>query len=275
MNRKRWIRWAVGTPLVALGLLVGLWQLSRSWSFQLLGELYDRVETTEKVVALTFDDGPRPGQTEAVLGILKRHGVKASFFMVGENIERNRELAARVLAEGHQLGNHSYSHHRLIFKSPSFIREEIDKTDALLREVGVEGESLFRAPYGKKLVVLPWLLKQGGRKHITFDAVSRDDETQDVDLLTSRVMESVRPGSIILFHDGGRNKPGTLQAVDIVIGRLRAQEYRFVTVSELLTLGGITPAAETTARTAARARRRAHRSRRGGGCGDRRGRRCR
>lgn len=243
MNRKRWIRWAVGTPLVVLGLLVGLWQLSRSWTFQLFGELYPRVETSEKVVALTFDDGPRLGQTEEILGILKRHEVKASFFMVGERIERHRELAARVLAEGHQLGNHSYSHHRLIFKSPSYVREEIDKTDALLRGLGVEGEILFRAPHGKKLVVLPWLLKQGGRKHITFDAVSMDDQTQDVEQLTSRVMESVRPGSIILFHDGGREKPGTIQAVDIVIGKLKEQGYRFVTVSELLKLGGIAPAA--------------------------------
>ncbi len=238
MDRKRWVRWAVGTPLVVLGLLVGLWQLSRSWTFQLFGELHARVETSEKVVALTFDDGPRPGQTEAILDILKRHGVRASFFMVGRNIERHRELAARVLAEGHQLGNHSYSHRRLIFKSPSYVREELDRTDALLRGLGVEGELLFRAPNGKKLVVLPWLLSRSGRKHITFDVVPRDDAEQDVELLTSRVMEAVRPGSIILFHDGGQEKPGTVKAVDIVLGRLRAQGYRFVTVSELLALGG-------------------------------------
>lgn len=238
MNRKRWSRWAVGLSLGVLGLGVGLWQLSKSWTFQLFGELHARVETSEKVVALTFDDGPRPGQTEAILEILERHGVRASFFMVGQNIERHRELAARVLAEGHQLGNHSYSHHRLVFKSPSYVREELDKTDALLRGLGVEGELLFRAPNGKKLVVLPWLLSRSGRKHITFDVVPRDDAEQDVELLTSRVMESVRPGSIILFHDGGREKPGTVKAVDLVLGTLRAQGYRFVTVSELLALGG-------------------------------------
>ena len=238
MNRKRWIRWAVGTLLVVLGLLVGLGQLARSWTYQLFGEIYPRVETSERVVALTFDDGPKPGQTEEILGILKRHGVKASFFMVGRRIERSPELAARVLAEGHQVGNHSYSHRRLVLKSPSYVQEEIDKTDALLRGLGVQGELLFRAPFGKKLVVLPWLLSRSGRKHITFDVVSRDDETQDVGLLTSRVMESVRPGSIILFHDGGQDKPGTVQAVDIVVGKLKAQGYRFVTVSELLALGG-------------------------------------
>lgn len=245
MTRKRWMRWAVGTLLVVMGLVVGLGKLSRSWTYQLFGELYPRVETSEKVVALTFDDGPKPGQTEAILDILKRHEVRASFFMVGRRIERHPELAARVLAEGHQLGNHSYSHRRLVLKSPSYVQGEIDKTDALLRGLGVKGEILFRAPYGKKLVVLPWLLSRSGRKHITFDVVSRDDETQDVALLTSRVMESVRPGSIILFHDGGQDKPGTVQAVDLVLGKLKAEGYRFVTVAELLALGGVAPAADS------------------------------
>lgn len=245
MTRKRWMRWPVGTLLVVMGLVVGLGKLSRSWTYQLFGELYPRVETSEKVVALTFDDGPKPGQTEAILDILKRHEVRASFFMVGRRIERHPELAARVLAEGHQLGNHSYSHRRLVLKSPSYVQGEIDKTDALLRGLGVKGEILFRAPYGKKLVVLPWLLSRSGRKHITFDVVSRDDETQDVALLTSRVMESVRPGSIILFHDGGQDKPGTVQAVDLVLGKLKAEGYRFVTVAELLALGGVAPAADS------------------------------
>ena len=220
--------------LGALVLLVGTWQLSRSWTFQVFGELHARVETSERVVALTFDDGPKPGQTEALLDLLARHGVKATFFMVGQNIERSPALAARVLAEGHELGNHSYSHPRLIFKSPSFVQGEIDKTDALLRAVGVRGDILFRAPHGKKLLILPWLLARDHRKDILFDAVSGDDETQDVDVLTSRVLGAVRPGSILLFHDGGRDKPGTLQAVDLVLERLQSQGYRFVTVSELL-----------------------------------------
>jgi peptidoglycan/xylan/chitin deacetylase (PgdA/CDA1 family) len=246
MNQKRWMRWVIAAPLGVLALLVGTWQLSRSWTFQVFGELHARVETSEQVVALTFDDGPRSGQTEAVLDLLKRHGVKATFFMVGQNLERHPELAARALAEGHELGNHSYSHHRLIFKSPSRVQEEIDKTDALLRAVGVRGDILFRAPYGKKLLVLPWLLARGHRKDILFDVVPRDDDTQDVELLTSRVMATVRPGSILLFHDGGRDKPGTLQAVDIVLEKLRAQGYRFVTVSELLALPGPKPSPSAT-----------------------------
>ena len=234
MRMKRWV---VGTVAV-LGIVVGLWRLSNARSFQAFGELYQRVETPERVVALTFDDGPGPANTPVVLELLARHQVKATFFMVGRNIEQHRELAARVLAEGHQLGNHSYSHRRMVLSSPSFIEEEISRTDALLREVGARGEILFRAPFGKKLFTLPWILSRQGRKHITFDVVPDDHATQDAALITSRVLEATRPGSIILLHDGGATKPGTIEAAGRIIESLKAQGYRFVTVSELLALGG-------------------------------------
>lgn len=231
-----WRRWGIGV-LAVLGVLSGLYQLSKARTYQVFGELYARVETPEKVVALTFDDGPGPANTPAVLELLSRHQVKATFFMVGRNIEAHRELAARVLAEGHQLGNHSYSHTRLVFRSPSFVQEEISRTDTLLRQLGVQEEILFRAPFGKKLFVLPWLLARDHRKNILFDVVPDDHELQDADVLTSRVLGATRPGSIILFHDGWAAKPGTLEAVDRVLRQLKAQGYRFVTVSELLALG--------------------------------------
>jgi peptidoglycan-N-acetylglucosamine deacetylase len=231
-----WRRWGIGF-LAVLGVLLGLWQLSKARTLQVFGELYHRVETPERVVALTFDDGPSPANTPAVLELLARHQAKATFFMVGQNIERHRELAARVLAEGHQLGSHSYSHSRLIFVSPSFVEEEIARTDALLREVGVGGEILFRAPFGKKLFVLPWVLSRQGRKHITFDVVPDDHATQDAGLLTERVLQATRPGSIILLHDGWGAKPGMIEATGRILEGLKAQGYRFVTVSELLALG--------------------------------------
>lgn len=230
MRMKRWV---VGTVAV-LGVVLGLWRLSNARTFQMFGELYRRVETPERVVALTFDDGPGPANTPQVLELLARHRVKATFFMVGRNIEQHRELAARVLAEGHQLGNHSYSHKRMVLRSPAFIEEELSRTDALLREVGVSGEILFRAPFGKKLFLLPWILSRQGRKHVTFDVVPDDHATQDAALITSRVLEATRPGSIILLHDGWAAKPGTIEATGRIIESLKAQGYRFVTVSELL-----------------------------------------
>jgi peptidoglycan/xylan/chitin deacetylase (PgdA/CDA1 family) len=234
----RLLKWALGAVGVLLVLAVGTWKVSGLRDFQFFGRIVSRVETAEKVVALTFDDGPSPANTEAVLGVLARHGVKATFFMVGFNIERYPALAARVLAEGHGLGNHSYSHPRFLFRSPTFVEEELAKTDALLRGLGVQGAIPFRAPYGKKLLVLPWVLARQGRTHVTFDVVPYDEATQDAELLTQRVLEATRPGSIILLHDGWGSKPGTVAATERIVQALKQQGYRFLTVEELLARGG-------------------------------------
>ena len=230
----RWKQWTLWTLVTLLVLTVATWKVSNLRSFQFFGELVHRVETDEKVVALTFDDGPSPANTEAVLEVLARHGVKATFFMVGRNVEQHRELAARVLAEGHQLGNHSYSHERLVFKSPAFVEEEVSKTDTLLREVGAQGDIPFRSPFGKKLLVLPWVLSRHGKTNVLFDVVPDDHATQDADLIAKRVLDEARPGSILLLHDGWARKPGTLEATGRIIEALQARGYRFVTVSELL-----------------------------------------
>jgi peptidoglycan/xylan/chitin deacetylase (PgdA/CDA1 family) len=229
-------KWALGVLLTLVVLAVGTWKVAGLRDFQFFGELVSRVETPEKVVALTFDDGPSPHNTGELLTVLARHGVKASFFMVGQNIERHRELAARVLAEGHELGNHSYSHPRLIFRSATFIEQEIEKTDTLLRGLGVKGDIHFRAPFGKKLFALPWILERQGRTHVIFDVVPDDHATQDEERIVRRVLEETRPGSIILLHDGWARKPGTLAATGRILQGLQARGFRFVTVSELLAL---------------------------------------
>jgi peptidoglycan/xylan/chitin deacetylase (PgdA/CDA1 family) len=230
----RWKQWTLGTLVTVCVLTVAAWKVSNLHSFQFFGELVHRVETDEKVVALTFDDGPSPANTEAVLAVLARHHVKATFFMVGRNIEQHRALATRVLAEGHEAGNHSYSHKRLVFKSPAFVEAEISKTDTLLRELGVKGDIPFRSPFGKKLLVQPWVLSRQGKRNVLFDVVPDDSATQDAELITRRVLDGTRPGSIILLHDGWAKKPGTLEATGRIIEGLQARGFRFVTVSELL-----------------------------------------
>jgi len=202
---------------------------------QLFGDSYHNVETSEKVVALTFDDGPEPSYTRQVLEVLDRNRVKATFFMVGEAIEEHPEIAKVVYANGHELGNHSYSHAWLVFKSPDFVRSEIDKTDSLLRNVGVMGAIHFRSPFGSQLIVLPYVLSQKKKKNILFDVDPRDWETQDPQLLTRRVLEQTETGSIILLHDGGGERSGTVQALETIIRELKERGFQFVKVSELLT----------------------------------------
>lgn len=210
-------------------------ELSKSRSFQLFGEMITNVEAEEKVVALTFDDGPGEN-TEEILAILKRHGVKATFYLTGREIEQRLVDAKKIAQEGHEIGNHSYSHKRMIFKSPSFIREEIEKTNALIRETGYEGEITFRPPYGRKLVFLPYYLQQKGMKTILWNIEpdSYPEIAEDAEKIAAHVKENVAPGSIILLHVMYESRQASLAAAEKIIIGLKEKGYQFVTVTELL-----------------------------------------
>ncbi len=216
----------------------GVWRLSSRADFQLLGELVNRVPTEQKVIALTFDDGPEPGKTEQILQILAAEQIPATFFLVGEAIARHPELAKKLLLAGHQLGNHSYSHQRMLFKSPDFIAREIEQTDALLRDIGVSGSILFRPPYGKKLVLLPWYLATHQRISVTWDIAPENYRqiAKDSQAIVKYSIDEVAPGSIILLHVMYEQRRASMQAVPELIKQLKAQGYRFVTVNELLAL---------------------------------------
>lgn len=210
-----------------------------NFRWQPFGEYYNRVPTTERVVALTFDDGPLPPYTDELLAVLARHRVRATFFFIGENIERHRDAAARALAAGHQLGNHSYSHPRLYHKRPAFIRAQIASTDALLRGLGVTGDIPFRAPYGAGFLMLPWILLRARRQHVLFDFFPDPPDWRDTppDAVVASIDAQKRPGSIIVLHDGNpRAGVHVAETTDRLIPRLSEQGYRFATVSELLAL---------------------------------------
>ena len=213
--------------------LLSAW-LSTPLAPQLVGQSFRCVNTSEKVVALTFDDGPNPDGTPAMLDLLERYNIKATFFLIGNRIEKNPDLAQQVLQSGHQVGNHSWSHTLMMFKSPWFLRQEIEKTDALLRDLGHPDEIYFRAPYGMKLLLLPVILKFLGKKNILFDAVAWDWSSPGVDKIVQNVLSAVKPGSIVLLHDGVGNQKETIQAVEIIINSLKNQGYNFVTVDQLL-----------------------------------------
>ncbi|MBI5510724.1 MAG: polysaccharide deacetylase family protein [Deltaproteobacteria bacterium] len=223
--------------VIALAIAVAGLQLSRSKTFQVFGGIHARADTSRPLVAITFDDGPNVTNTPPILAVLRRHGARATFFMTGENLARHQDIAASVAADGHEGANHSYSHRRMVFVSPGFVREEIEHTDRLLRGAGFTGDLLFRPPYAKKLLVLPYVMREMGRKTITWDVEAHDTETQDAAALSSNVLDNVRPGSIVLFHDGGPPKPGTIEALDKVLSVLRSRGFELVTVSQLLAAG--------------------------------------
>jgi peptidoglycan/xylan/chitin deacetylase (PgdA/CDA1 family) len=122
----------------------------------------------------------------------------------------------------------------MVFKSPSFIRAEIEKTDALLRKLGVKQEIHFRAPYGRKLLVLPYILAKLGKKNILWTVDPKDFEESNPETIKNYVLEKVNPGSIILMHDGVGNRSQTIAATEMVIKGLQKKGYTFKTVSELI-----------------------------------------
>ena len=216
--------------------LIALWQISRSNTFQFFGRLIPRVNTSQKVVALTFDDGPTPGATRQILSILGQEGVRATFFVTGAELEKNMAEGKEVVAAGHELGNHSYSHERMVLVTPSFVKQEIERTDQLIRDAGHQGEIFFRPPYGKKLFTLPYYLARTGRKSVTWDVDpdSYPEIAADSDRITDYVLSKTKPGSIIILHVMYSSRGESLKAVEKIVEGLKAQGYSFKTVSELL-----------------------------------------
>jgi peptidoglycan-N-acetylglucosamine deacetylase len=214
------------------------WQLSRARTYQLFGELVARVDTTEKVVALTFDDGPSRIGVETVLPLLQEHGIKATFFLIGQSLEENPALGMQLVAQGHEIGNHTYSHRRMVMKSAAFIAEEVTRTDELIRNTGYSGPIYFRPPNGKKLVGLPWYLNRNNRITIMWDVEpeSYADVAASAEKIVEHIQSRVRPGSIILLHPMALSTGPTRAALPQVLELLQADGYKFVTVSELLAL---------------------------------------
>ncbi len=225
----------VGLMVVAV-LLGAAFQLSRSRDVQVFGELVSRVETTDKVIALTFDDGPVPVFTDKIIAALAAEQVPATFFLMGQNIEWHRQEANKLIAAGHQIGNHSYSHPRMVLMSYQSVVDEVSKTNQLIRSLGYDKEIVFRPPYGKKLLALPFYLWREGITTVTWDVEpeSFPEIASSSEKITQHVIDNIRPGSIILLHVMYESRQASMDAVPSIIRGLKARGYRFVTLDELL-----------------------------------------
>ncbi|KJY99144.1 polysaccharide deacetylase family protein [Pseudoalteromonas ruthenica] len=223
--------------ILSVVMVLGAWNISKSRTFQVFGEVVAKAETNEKVIALTFDDGPWGGKyTTQVLNILEEHDVKGTFFLNGSGIQQNKQSAIDLVNAGHQIGNHSYNHKNMTLMGLDEVRDEVDSTTALIRQIGFEGEIYFRPPYGKKLFVLPYYLNSEGIKTITWNV---EPETYpkvagSSASIAEYVVNSSTPGSIILLHVLGSKNKESRDAIGPIIKGLRAKGYKFVTVSQLL-----------------------------------------
>ncbi|MDO5076723.1 polysaccharide deacetylase family protein [Corynebacterium sp.] len=189
----------------------------------------------QRCVALTFDDGPGE-HTRRLLSILGAHDVKATFYLVGEQVRGNRALTNRMAKAGHQIGNHSWNHPDLSQQSPEVIRQQLVDTNELIAEVTGVTPHTMRPPYGALSPAVTQEIKAAEMSTILWNVDTKDWADLDSTIVCNRAVASAQPGSIILMHDVHKT---TVDAVPCVIGELAKLGYRFVTVDELL--GETTP----------------------------------
>lgn len=174
-------------------------------------------------VYLTFDDGPDPHWTPQVLDVLRRHGVHAVFFQVGQNVAAYPDLVSRIRSEGHLVGNHTWSHAKLTGLRNPAIRDQLDRTDAALGE----RVRCVRPPYGATDARVSRVIDARGQRSVLWDVDPEDWARPGADRIVRRVVGRVHDGARVLMHDGGGDRSQTVAALEQVISRLQAQGYAF------------------------------------------------
>lgn len=200
------------------------------------GRVVSRLRTREAVVALTFDDGPNPDATPAILDALAARDIKATFFILGRHAERWPALVRRVAEDGHTVGNHGYYHRKLHLKSPGYVRNDLELgTRAIVDACGVR-PAFFRAPHGFRSPWVTAIAGSLGQRTVGWSRGVWDSARPGVDVIVERTVRAAKPGAILLLHDGDGYDPlgdrgQTARAVPLLAERIRAAGFRFASLA--------------------------------------------
>ena len=197
------------------------------------------IKTEEKVIALTFDDGPHSIFTPQVLDVLEKYDAKATFFVIGERAENFPDIILRQQNEGHEIANHTYTHP--YSGTPGSLENELKKTDQVIFDIIGRYPALYRPVGGSYNEETINIAVQNGFKVIMW---SWHQDTEDwkkpgVQSIVTKVLSGAKPGDVILFHDAGGDRSQTVKALEEILPALKKEGYKFVTVSELLHKNGI------------------------------------
>ena len=230
---------SAGIGLAAGGLMVYEWLSPRS---KIYGPVFWHARTEERVISLTFDDGPCHPYTEQLLEILDREGIRATFFMPGHNVRREPNLAAEV-ASSHAVGNHTYTHPHLTWSRTSKVREELERGQEAIYEATGKVPTIFRVPhgwYGPQVISTAETL---GMRCVGWSVMAWDWNRPPADKIQHRILRGARPGGVTLLHDGQdtdafptADRSRTIAAVPQIIRVLKDDGYSFATVPELMAL---------------------------------------
>ena len=225
-----------GTAALAIAGGAAVWCV-RGKSSSVLAPSVWRGRATRRAIALTFDDGPTAG-TERLLEVLRRNEACATFFMCGHNVALRPFTVRHVLAEGHEIGNHTYTHPRLWTLSPAAIASEVEQCQTLLTDVAGTAPRWLRAPYGVRWFGLRSAQQRHGLTGVMWTAIARDWKL-DAGAIVQRMLPRATPGAIWCFHDGRVLAPDpdisqTVNAVAVLLPRLRADGWEFTTIGDLV-----------------------------------------
>jgi peptidoglycan-N-acetylglucosamine deacetylase len=235
--------WTVLPPIIAY-VLFAIDGVARAGSGWLMPVIRHGDRKGDKV-ALTFDDGPDAGVTPRILDILRSHGARATFFVIGRHAEAHPDLIERILAEGHELGNHSHGHSRLLNLSTGrTMRNEIERGMATLNNWPQASAStrLYRPPMGLKNPSLARIQRHLGLRVVAWSLHAGDTRKRDANAIAGRILDRIRPGDIVLFHDGHdlphrKRSMAVAEALGMILPELQRRGLETVTVSELLNDG--------------------------------------
>ncbi len=230
---------------VAIGIVggataaVGLGWASMDPRSQLYGRTFIGTPGVGKRLALTYDDGPNDPHTGRLLDVLARHGVTATFFMIGSCVEKRPDIARAVAAAGHEIGNHTWSHPNLIWCSRGRVKSELERTGKILLDTVGPHSKLFRTPFGGRRPSSLRVVREIGLTPVMWSVSARDWELPTAEAIENQVWGHVRGGDVILMHDGshrgfGWDRANTVAATDALIRRAKNGGYTFCTVGEMM-----------------------------------------
>jgi peptidoglycan/xylan/chitin deacetylase (PgdA/CDA1 family) len=226
---------AIGCGLGAAGISTAVWGAVAPWS-QLYGPALWRLPN-KREIALTFDDGPNPSVTPALLELLQEHAAQATFFLMGSHVRRAKQLAREIVTAGHAIGNHTETHPNLALLGAARIMGELEKCTEAIGEATGERVKMMRPPFGFRGPQLPGALRQAGltERVIMWSAMARDWKAQDASRVIRR-LERVRGGDIVLLHDGDHRmlegqRMHTVQALEYWVPRWKDAGYSLVSLN--------------------------------------------
>jgi peptidoglycan/xylan/chitin deacetylase (PgdA/CDA1 family) len=232
----------LGVGIVAAATAASLGYQSMAPTGQWFGRAFCGGARGSKQIALTFDDGPNDPHTLKLLDFLSRHEVRATFFVIGQYVRQRPDIVQEIARRGHVVGNHTFSHSLLIFKSTSRMRQEILQCQEAIRDAIGEDAKLFRPPWGGRRPGVFPVVRQLGLQPVMWNVTGYDWNAPSADYIEQRVVTKIRGGDLVLLHDGshaafGANRSKTVEATGRLLSRYKSEGREFVTVPEMIAAG--------------------------------------